>query len=257
MINYFNLKPIKRLTVVLRKVNGRNVYGRITSYHRGGGVARRYRLIDFKRSLFNVPAFIRRFEYDPNRNSYIVLLCYVNGVLSYSLLAEGMRFGSSVLNTKEYLGEIFVGMATFLKNFSIGSIVYNLELLPNSSSKLVRSSGLAAQILKKVGARYISVKLPSGEIRILNANILANFGKVSNSNYKNIKLVKAGQNRLYGRRPIVRGVAMNPIDHPHGGNTSGGRPSVSPWGKLAKGGKTRNLRKNSGDFILKTRVKNE
>lgn len=255
MINFFYFEPIKKLTVSLRHSDGRNSRGRITSYHRGGGAKRKYRLVAFKRLFLDIPGFVRRFEYDPNRSSLIALVCYANGVISYVLAAEGMVVGSTFFSTIGYYGDYTKGSSSLLKNFPIGSFVYNVELMLGKGGKLVRSAGAYAQILKKIGLNYVILKLKSGEHRIINSRLFASAGVVSNSNYKNISLLKAGQARLLGRRPIVRGVAMNPIDHPHGGNTSGGRPSVSPWGKLAKGGKTRNRRKSSSRFILKGRLK--
>jgi large subunit ribosomal protein L2 len=255
MINFLNFKPIKKLTLPLRHSDGRSSCGRITSYHRGGGAKRKYRLVSFKRLILDIPAFFRRLEYDPNRSSLIALVCYANGVISYVLASEGMFLGSSFFSTLGYYGDYTSGSSLLLKNFPIGSFVHNVELMLGKGGKLVRSAGSYAQILKRVALNHVILKLKSGEHRIINAKVFASAGVVSNSNYKNVGLVRAGQARLLGRRPIVRGVAMNPIDHPHGGNTSGGRPSVSPWGKLAKGGKTRNRRKSSSKFILKGRLK--
>jgi large subunit ribosomal protein L2 len=254
MINFFNTSPLKRLTKNLRRSDGRNSFGRITSYHRGGGAKRRYRLVDFKRYLLDIPAFVRRIEYDPIRNSYIALICYANGILSYIIASENLSTGAMIANTKQYYTDYTNGSSLLIKNFPIGSFIYNLELVPGEGAKICRAAGSYAQILKKIGSHYAIVKLKSGEHRLINCNSFATSGIVSNTNFKNISLHKAGQARLLGRRPIVRGVAMNPIDHPHGGNTSGGRPSVSPWGKLAKGGKTRSNKKNSNNFIVKKRL---
>jgi len=254
MINFFNISPLKRLTKSLKRSDGRNSFGRITSYHRGGGVKRRYRIIDFKREILDIPGFVRRIEYDPIRNSYIALICYANGILSYILASENLGIGAMLLNTKQYYSDYTNSSSLILKNYPIGSFIHNLELSPGEGAKICRSAGSYAQILKKVGLTHVIIKLKSGEHRLVNCNSFASFGVVSNSNFKNISLHKAGQARLLGRRPIVRGVAMNPIDHPHGGNTSGGRPSVSPWGKLAKGGKTRSANKSSNNFIIKKRL---
>lgn len=255
MINFFNLDPIKRLTVSSKHADGRNMRGRITSYHKGGGAKRKYRMIDFRRVILEVPAFIRRFEYDPNRNSYIALICYANGILSYTLAIEGTKFGNIIINTKKYFIDYGLGTSLILKNFPIGSYVNAIALSTSGNAKIARSAGTYAQVLKKIGLRYIILKLKSGEHRAINSSVMATSGVISNSNFKNTRLTKAGQSRLLGKRPIVRGVAMNPIDHPHGGNTSGGRPSVSPWGKLAKAGKTRSYRKTSSNFILKSKIK--
>jgi large subunit ribosomal protein L2 len=254
MINYFDNKPIKKLIVMLRRSDGRNNKGRITSYHRGGGVRKKFRLLDFSRSVLEIPGFIRRFEYDPNRNVPIALVCYANGILSYVLATQGAVAGSTFLNSKKYYNDFTLGTSLLLKNFPIGSFVHTIALQEFSSAKISRSAGAYAQILKKVGNDFIILKLKSGEHRLVSSNAMATSGVVANAFYKNISLRKAGQSRLLGRRPIVRGVAMNPIDHPHGGNTSGGMPSVSPWGKLAKAGKTRFRRKTTNKYILRSRL---
>lgn len=256
MVNYFNDVVVKRLTIMQRRSNGRNVFGKITSYHKGGGVRRRFRAVDFSRSVLNVPGFVRKFDYDPIRNVPITLICYANGILSYVLATEGVCMGDSFINTHKYYSDLSYGSSNLLNNFAIGSYIHTIALQPGGIGKLSRAAGCYGQILKRLVNGFVILKLKSGEHRIINGNSMATLGVVANSFYKNVKLTKAGQTRLVGRRPIVRGVAMNPIDHPHGGNTSGGRPSVSPWGKLAKAGKTRGPRRVSNKFILKRRLLN-
>jgi large subunit ribosomal protein L2 len=238
------------LTGCIKKTGGRNCYGRITVRHRGGGVDRKYRIIDFNRRERTVSGIVSSIQYDPNRNVPIALINYPNGNKQYILLAEGLKLGSSVaagLNVEATLGNCLP-----LRNIPVGFSVHNLEIAPNSGGKLVRSAGACAQIVAKE-KEYATMKMPSGEIRLIHLDCWATVGSLSNAGYKNISIGKAGRNRRKGIRPSVRGMAMNPVDHPHGGgegrSKSGSHP-VSPTGKCAKGTKTR---KRVSRFILKRR----
>ena len=245
-------KPERSL--VEKKVSkaGRNNQGRITSRHRGGGVKRRYRIIDFKRNKFGVPAKVFSIEYDPNRSARIALLHYVDGEKRYILAPNGLKVGDRVMSGPE--AEIRVGNALPLKNIPTGTVIHNLELQPGRGGQLVRSAGGAAQLMAKEG-NYAQVRLPSGEQRLIHINCIATIGQVGNLDHENVSIGKAGRSRLMGRRPHVRGSVMNPVDHPHGGGEGrapiGGQPQT-PWGKPAMGYRTRH-NKRTDKFIVRRR----
>ena len=246
-------KPVKRLTEAVRKTAGRNNQGRITVRHRGGGVKRRYRIVDFKRRKFGVEATVKDIAYDPNRSAYLALLQYADGELSYVLAPEGLRPGMKVMNGPE--AEASEGNCLPLSQIPLGLFVHAIELVPGQGAKIGRSAGNSCQVMARDGNR-VTLKLPSGEVRIFDGRCLACVGSVGNKDWGSIKLGKAGRKRYLGIRPTVRGVAMNPVDHPMGGGegrTSGGSHPRSPWGQLAKGGKTRAKRKASNKVIVKRR----
>ncbi len=245
--------PEKSLTVSLKKSGGRNNNGRITSRHRGGGHKRKYRIIDFKRDKFNIPAKVFSIEYDPNRSARIALLHYADGEKRYIIAPDGLKVGETVMSGEN--AEVKVGNALKLKNLPLGSVIHNVELKPGKGAQLGRSAGTSIQLMAKEG-KYAQLKLPSGEIRLVNLECMATLGAVGNSDHENISLGKAGRSRWLGRRPHVRGVAMNPVDHPMGGGegkSSGGGHPVSPWGQKAKGLKTRKVKKESNKYIVKRR----
>ncbi|WP_045212981.1 50S ribosomal protein L2 [Desulfonatronovibrio magnus] len=248
-------EPERSLTRGMSKKSGRNSYGRITSRRRGGGSKRRYRIIDFKRNKPGVPAKVVSIEYDPNRSARIALLSYADGEKRYILCPVGLKVGSVVQSGEKV--DIQPGNALPLKSIPIGTVIHNIELTPGRGGQMARSAGTYAQLVAKEG-KYALVKLPSGEVRnVLSANV-ASIGQVGNVEHENISLGKAGRNRWLGRRPKVRGVAMNPIDHPLGGGegkSSGGRHPCSPWGMPAKGYKTRSRTKASNRLIIKKRTK--
>ena len=246
--------PVKSLTKPIKSTGGRNNQGRITSRRMGGGVKRKYRLIDFKRNKTDILAEVIRNEYDPNRSAFISLLKYEDGVLSYIISPKNIKEGDKLISSEN--AEIKDGNCLPIKNIPIGTNIHNIELKPGAGAQLVRSAGSSAQIVSKE-LPYVQVKLVSGEIRHINRNSKATIGEVSNPDQKNIKLGKAGRKRYLGFRPKVRGVVMNPVDHPHGGGegrTSGGRNPVTPWGVATKGKKTRNNKKTN-TFIIKRRKK--
>ena len=248
-------RPEWNLTRSKKRKSGRNSAGRITVRHRGGGHKKRYRLIDFRRDKAGIPAKVAAIEYDPNRTANIALLNYVDGEKRYILAPAGLEVGTSVMSGPD--AEPSVGNALPLANIPLHSSVHNVELTPGRGGVMVRSAGQSAQLMARDG-NYAQLKLPSGEIRMFNIKCLATMGAVGNSDSGSINLGKAGRKRWLGIRPTVRGVAMNPVDHPMGGGegrTSGGGHPVSPWGKLAKGGKTRSRRKPSSKFIVKGRRK--
>ena len=248
-------KPERKLTVALRKTGGRNNSGRITSRRRGGGHRRRYRIIDFKRNKFDVKAEVLSIEYDPNRSSRIALLKYEDNEKRYIIAPEGLKVGDVVLSSIENEVPYKTGNCTMLKNIPDGVSVHNIELKPGKGAQMARSAGTYARIMAKEN-NMITLKLPSGEMRMVMDSCLATVGVVGNSSHENIKIGKAGRSRWLGKRPKVRGVAMNPVDHPHGGGegrTSGGRHPVSPWGTPAKGFRTRKKNKSSNRFIVKRR----
>lgn len=245
--------PEKSLTTSISKSGGRNNLGRVTSRHRGGGHKRRYRIIDFKRNKFGIPAKVFSIEYDPNRTARIALLVYADGEKRYILAPDGLKVGDSVSSGTG--SEIKVGNSLPLKELPDGSFIHNVELKPGKGGQLGRSAGTSIQLLAKDGD-YARIKLPSGEIRMIRLECMATYGTVSNPEHLNISLGKAGRSRWLGRRPHVRGVAMNPVDHPMGGGegkTSGGGHPVSPWGQKAKGLKTRKHKKESNKYIIKRR----
>ena len=239
-------KPVKSLTEGLTKSGGRNNTGRITARRIGGGHKRRYRLVDFKRRKFDVPAVIERLEYDPNRTAFIALVRYEDGEQAYILAPQRLKVGDTVIAGERV--DVKPGNAMPLKNIPVGTIVHNVELKAGKGGQLARSAGTYVQLVGR-DQGYAQLKLASGELRVVRGECLATIGAVSNPDQSNINLGKAGRNRWLGKRPSVRGVAMNPIDHPHGGGegrTSGGRHPVTPWGKPTKGKKTRNNKKTDG-----------
>ncbi|MFN3477378.1 MAG: 50S ribosomal protein L2 [Candidatus Methylomirabilales bacterium] len=244
--------PEKSLLVSLPKKGGRNNQGRITIRHRGGGHKRLYRLIDFKRDKAGIPATVAAIEYDPNRSARIALLHYADGEKRYIIAPLGLQVGDQVMSGPE--AEIRIGNALPLRNIPLGTTIHNLELKPGKGAQLVRGAGVGAQLLAKE-ERYGLVKLPSGEVRKIDLSCMATIGQVGNPDHENISLGKAGRSRWLGLRPSVRGVAMNPHDHPLGGGegkTSGGRHPCSPWGKVER--KTRKKGKPSDKFIVKRRT---
>jgi len=247
--------PEKSLTVALRKSGGRNNHGRITSRHIGGGHKRRYRVIDFKRNKNGVPAKVFSIEYDPNRSARIALLHYADGEKRYIIAPNGLKVGDKISSGSG--SEISVGNTLPLKEMPLGSFVHNVEIKPGKGGQLGRSAGSSLQLMAKEG-NFAQLKMPSGEIRLINITCLATFGIVGNSEHENISLGKAGRTRWLGKRSYVRGVAMNPVDHPMGGGegkTSGGGHPVSPWGQKAKGLKTRKRKNPSNKYIIKRRKK--
>jgi len=247
--------PEKSLTVALRKSGGRNNHGRITARHIGGGHKRRYRVIDFKRNKNGVPAKVFSIEYDPNRSARIALLHYADGEKRYIIAPNGLKVGDKISSGSG--SEISVGNALPLKEMPLGSFVHNVEIKPGKGGQLGRSAGSSLQLMAKEG-NFAQLKMPSGEIRLINITCLATFGMVGNSEHENISLGKAGRTRWLGKRSYVRGVAMNPVDHPMGGGegkTSGGGHPVSPWGQKAKGLKTRKRKNPSNKYIIKRRKK--
>ncbi len=247
-----NKRPEKSLTVSTSKSGGRNNYGRITSRHSGGGHKRKYRIIDFKREKTDISAKVVSVEYDPNRSANIALLSYVDGQKSYILAPRGIKVGDTIEAGDNV--DIQPGNCLPLVNIPLGTVIHNLEMKIGKGAQLVRSAGAAAQLMAKEG-KYVLVKLPSGELRKFNNLCRACIGQVGNREHESKKLGKAGRKRWMGKRPSVRGVAMNPVDHPMGGGegkSSGGRHPVSPWGTPTKGYKTRK-NKASDNFIVKRR----
>ena len=247
-------KPEKSLLKNLRKRAGRNSMGRITARHRGGGHKRAYRVIDFKRDKEGIPAVVNSIEYDPNRSSNIALLHYVDGEKRYILAPHRIQVGDRVVSGASV--EIKAGNAMSLRKIPLGTYVHNIELNVGHGGQLARSAGSHAQLMAKEG-KYAQIKLPSGEVRMVLQDCKATIGQVGNLDHENISIGKAGRNRWLGRRPHVRGVAMNPVDHPHGGGegkSSGGRHPVTPWGVPTKGYKTR-VKKASDRLIVKRRKK--
>ncbi len=247
-------KPVKSLTEGLTKSGGRNNTGRITARRIGGGHKRVYRLVDFKRRKFGIPAVVERLEYDPNRTGFIALIKYADGVQSYILAPQRLKVGDSVIAGERV--DVKPGNAMPLKSVPVGTIVHNVEMKPGKGGQLARSAGTYLQLVGR-DSGYAQLKLPSGELRVVRGECMATIGAVSNPDQMNINLGKAGRHRWLGKRPSVRGVVMNPIDHPHGGGegrTSGGRHPVTPWGKPTKGKKTRHNKKTDG-LILRRRTK--
>ncbi len=245
-------KPEKSLLAPLKKKAGRNSRGKITVRHRGGGHKRQYRLIDFKRTKDGIPAKVATIEYDPNRSARIALLHYVDGEKRYILAPVGLEVGMTVTSGPD--ADIKPGNALPLKNIPIGTMIHNIELHPNAGGQLVRSAGTAAQLMAKEG-KYAHIRMPSGEMRLVLQECRATIGQVGNVDHENITIGKAGRSRWLGRRPTVRGVTMNPVDHPHGGGEGrspvGGHP-LTPWGKPALGARTRR-KKQSDRLIVKRR----
>jgi len=249
-------KPEKSLTEGLRSKGGRNNTGRVTVRWRGGGHKRRYRIIDFKRTKFDVVATVERLEYDPNRTAFIALLSYADGQKSYIIAPQRLAVGDQVVAGEKV--DIKPGNAMPLKNIPVGTIVHNVELKAGKGGQLARSAGTYVQLVGK-DQGYAQLRLSSGELRMVRGECIATIGAVSNPDQQNVSLGKAGRNVWLGRRPSVRGVAMNPIDHPHGGGegrTSGGRHPVTPWGKPTKGKKTRSNKKTDR-LIMRRRHQNQ
>lgn len=248
-------RPEKSLIKPLPKKAGRNNQGRITCRHRGGGHKRQYRIIDFKRNKYDIPAKVAAIEYDPNRSARIALLYYADGEKRYILAPLGLKVGDTVMSGKR--AEIKVGNALPLEKMPLGATVHNIEFKPGRGGQLARSAGSYGQLIAKEGS-YVHVRMPSSDVHILRSECFATIGQVGNVEHNSIVIGKAGRKRWMGIRPTVRGVAMNPVDHPMGGGeakTSGGGHPVSPWGVLAKGGKTRKIRKYSDRYIIKSKKK--
>ena len=247
-------KPQKELVEVLKKHSGRNSYGRITVRHQGGGNRKKYRVIDFKRDKMDVPATVLRLEYAPNRSAYIALVEYTDGERRYILAPVGLNVGDTVLSSAA--ADIKPGNALPLANIPVGTVIHNIELYPGKGAQLVRSAGVAAQLMAKENG-MATVRLPSGEYRKVRLNCIACIGQVGNVDHANIAVGKAGRKRHMGIRPTVRGSVMNPCDHPHGGGEGKapvGRPGpVTPWGKPAMGYKTRKKKNATDKFIVKRR----
>lgn len=245
-------KPVKALTEGLTKSGGRNNVGRITARRRGGGHKRSYRLVDFKRNKFDVAATVERIEYDPNRTAFIALIKYEDGDLSYILAPQRLAVGDKVISSKT--ADIKPGNTLPLASMPVGTIVHNVEMKPGKGGQIARSAGTYVQYVGR-DQGYAIIRLNSGETRLVHGSCLATVGAVSNPDNSNTNMGKAGRNRWLGKRPSVRGVAMNPVDHPHGGGegrTSGGRHPVTPWGKPTKGKRTRS-NKESQKFIVRSR----
>lgn len=254
-----NDKPLKALTSGLTKKAGRNSFGRITSFHKGGGHKRKYRFIDFKRQLYNNKATVLKIEYDPNRSSFIALVQYESGALSYILAPQNLKVGNTVesifkidSNSVNIDHSSHIGTSLPLFLVPKGTLIHNIELKPGKGGQVARAAGTYGKLIEKYKNGYASVELSSGSIRLIPLHSIVTLGTVSNKENENVVLGKAGAGRWLNRRPTVRGVAMNPIDHPHGGGEgkSKGRPSVSKWGKLTKGKKTRN-NKATDKYIIK------
>jgi large subunit ribosomal protein L2 len=247
-------KPEKSLLVSQTKSGGRNSLGRLTSRHIGGGHKQKYRIIDFRREKTSIPAKVASIEYDPNRSARIALLHYVDGEKRYILAPLDLKVGDTVISGPE--ADIKPGNALPLRAIPLGTIIHNVELKIGKGAQLARSAGTFAQLMSKEG-KYSQIKLPSGEVRLILQDCYATIGQVGNIDHENVNIGKAGRSRWLGKRPKVRGVAMNPVDHPHGGGegrTSGGRHPVTPWGIPTKGYKTR-TNKSSDRFIVKKRSK--
>ena len=247
--------PLKSLTKGKNSTGGRNSYGRVTTRFRGAGNKRRYRMIDFLRAKDGVPAKVVSIEYDPNRTARIALLAYADGEKAYIIAPNGLQVGQTVMNGSK--AELKPGNCLKIKDIPVGVSIHNIEMLPGQGAKLVRSAGQSA-VLRGKEEVYAQIKLPSGEVRMIHVECKATIGVIGNEEHMNVKLGKAGKKRYMGKRPHVRGVAMNPIDHPMGGGegrSSGGGHPVSPWGQLAKGKRTRYPKKTSGKFIVERRKK--
>jgi large subunit ribosomal protein L2 len=245
--------PEKSLLKPIRKTAGRNNTGRITCRHKGGGHKQAYRVIDFRREKFGIPAVVQTIEYDPNRNVRISLVCYADGEKRYILTPHDLKVGDKIVSGPD--ADIQVGNAIPLELIPLGTVIHNIELIPGRGAKLVRTAGAGAQLMAKEG-NYVTIKMPSSEMRMVRKECLATIGVLGNAEFKNLKIGKAGRTRHLGIRPTVRGVTMNPCDHPHGGGEGktgpGGNPKT-PWGKPALGRKTRKAKKASGKLIVRAR----
>lgn len=248
--------PEKSLLVSLPKKSGRNSYGRITMRHRGGGAKKQYRIIDFKRNKEGVPGVVKAIEYDPNRSANIALIFYKDGDKRYILHPQGLKVGDNIISGEH--ADIKVGNALKLKHIPVGTFVHNVELQPGKGGQLARSAGNEAQLMGREG-KYAQLRLPSGEMRLVLEECRATIGTVGNAEHELITIGKAGRSRYMGKRPHVRGSAMNPVDHPHGGGEGRapvGRPApMTPWGKKSYGVKTRKKGKKSDDLIIRRRTK--
>ena len=248
--------PEKSLVTTINKTAGRNAHGRITSRHRGGGVKRKYRIIDLKRDKDNIPARVAAIEYDPYRTAYIALLNYADGEKRYIIQPNGLKVGDVVESGSD--ADIKVGNTLRLADIPVGTTVHNIEMTPGKGGQIARSAGSSAQLMAKEG-KFAQLRLPSGEFRLIDLRCKATIGQVGNISHELITLGKAGKSRYLGKRPHVRGSAMNPVDHPHGGGegrTPIGRPSpMTPWGKKALGLKTRKKKKKSDMYIVRRRTK--
>ncbi|MFV0412551.1 MAG: 50S ribosomal protein L2 [Oscillospiraceae bacterium] len=246
------VEPERSLLEPMKKHSGRNSNGRITVRHHGGGNRTKYRVIDFKRSKFGVPAEVKTLEYDPNRTAHVALLEYQDGVKTYIIAPEGLKVGDTVMNGPT--ADIKPGNALPFQNIPVGTVIHNIEMYPGKGAQLVRSAGGSAQLMAKEG-KYALVRLPSGEMRNFPIECIASVGQVGNIDHENVNIGKAGRKRHMGWRPTVRGSVMNPVDHPHGGGEGKspvGRPGpVTPWGKPALGYKTRKNKNRSDKFIVK------
>jgi len=247
--------PEKALTEGLNKTGGRNNMGRITSRHIGGGHKRKYRIIDWKRTKFGVEGTVERLEYDPNRTAFIALIQYADGERAYIIAPQRLKVGDKVISGEKT--DVKPGNAMKLKNMPVGTIIHNIEMKPGKGAQMIRSAGTYAQLVGRDQA-YAQIKLASGELRVVLSECMASVGAVSNPDHMNTNMGKAGRNRWKGRRPHVRGVVMNPVDHPHGGGegkSSGGRNPVTPWGVPTKGYRTRKKGKASDKYIIRRRKK--
>lgn len=247
--------PERSLLSPLSKKAGRNNYGRLSVRHQGGGHKRQYRLIDFKRNKDNIPAKVASIEYDPNRSANIALLHYLDGHKAYILAPNGLKVGQVIVSGPD--SDIKVGNALPIKNIPVGTLLHNIEMKPGKGGQLVRSAGGSAQLMAKEGS-YATLRLPSGEMRMVHIDCRATIGLVGNHDHENLNIGKAGRSRWLGIRPTVRGSVMNPVDHPHGGGEGRnpiGRNPVTPWGKPALGAKTRKKKNPSNRFIVKRRSK--
>ncbi|MDH5722512.1 MAG: 50S ribosomal protein L2 [Alphaproteobacteria bacterium] len=247
--------PEKTLSHGLTKSGGRNNHGRMTSRNVGGGHKRKYRIIDWKRTKWDVEATVERLEYDPNRTAFIALIKYKDGEISYILAPQRLQVGDKVIAGGKV--DVKPGNAMPMKSIPVGTIIHNIEMKPGKGAQMIRSAGTYAQLVGR-DQGYAQIKLASGELRVVRGECMASIGAVSNPDHMNINLGKAGRNRWKGRRPHVRGVVMNPVDHPHGGGegrTSGGRNPVTPWGVPTKGYKTRKKGKASDKYIIRRRKK--
>ncbi|HHU53096.1 MAG TPA: 50S ribosomal protein L2 [Clostridiaceae bacterium] len=249
-------KPEKSLLVSKKKYSGRNNYGRITVRHRGGGNRQKIRIIDWKRQRDGIPATVKAIEYDPNRTAFLALIQYVDGQKAYILAPQGLKVGMQVVSGKG--SDISVGNTLALRDIPVGTVIHNIEMHPGRGAQLVRSAGASASLMAKEG-KYAQLRMPSGEFRLIPINCRATIGTVGNIEHENIKIGKAGRQRHKGLRPSVRGLAMNPVDHPHGGGegaTSIGLPSPrTPWGVPTVGKKTRKKNKESNKYIIRRRKK--
>ena len=249
-------KPERSLLETKKKHSGRNSYGKITVRHKGGGNRKKYRIIDFKRDKFDMPATVQRLEYDPNRSAFIALVKYEDGELRYVLAPVGLKAGDEIISSAS--ADIKPGNCLPIENIPVGTVIHNIELNPGRGAQLVRSAGVAAQLMAKEAEKGLAqVRLPSGEFRYIRLNCLATIGQVGNIDHANIHIGKAGRKRHMGIRPTVRGSVMNPNDHPHGGGEGrapiGRSGPVTPWGKPALGLKTRKTKNPTNKFIIKRR----